>query len=307
LGSAQPYEIAPNISVAKIKLNVYSIENCLPFYRDLLGFRLAGNSSEKDVLLVPHNSNDSDTEVPVLHLSRVDAKGSTYGEDSTNLRAGLYHFAILLPSRKNLANIFNHLHQNSNQVYFEGAADHLVSESLYLRDPEFNGVEIYRDRHSSEWKRHGQYGVEMMTNPLDVKQLVREAEDKIQWRMPPKTVIGHVHLHVSDLIKSSTFYSEILGLHNTCSFPGANFFAANSYHHHVAINTWLGNDIREARPSDLGLDHFSLNLQSKENLEDLLHHMKEKEIRVFIDDTNTKNESYFILDPDKIKIQIYYE
>jgi catechol 2,3-dioxygenase len=150
--------------------------------------------------------------------------------------------------------------------------------------------------------------VEMRTDPLDVKQLVSEADDNIQWRMPPKTVIGHVHLHVSDLIKSSTFYSEILGLHNTCSYPGANFFAANSYHHHVAINTWLGNDIREAGPSDLGLDHFSLNLQSKENLEQLLRHMNQKKIQVFVDDANnTKDQSYFIFDPDKIKIQIYYE
>jgi catechol 2,3-dioxygenase len=294
--------------VAKIRLNVYNIENCLRFYRDLLGFQLTEKSSEKDAFLVPHNGKDNDIEVPVLHLSKVDANGSTYGEDSTSLRAGLYHFAILLPSRKNLADIFKHLSQNSNQVYFEGAADHLVSESLYLRDPEFNGVEIYRDRLSSGWKRSGQYGVEMRTDPLDVKQLVSEADDNIQWRMPPKTVIGHVHLHVSDLIKSSTFYSEILGLHNTCSYPGANFFAANSYHHHVAINTWLGNDIREAGPSDLGLDHFSLNLQSKENLEQLLRHMNQKKIQVFVDDANnTKDQSYFIFDPDKIKIQIYYE
>ena len=78
-------------------------------------------------------------------------------------RAGLFHFAILLPNKRYLANIFRHLTENSDKLYFEGAADHLVSESLYLRDPDSNGVEIYRDKNRSEWKRTGEFQVKMST------------------------------------------------------------------------------------------------------------------------------------------------
>jgi catechol 2,3-dioxygenase len=193
-----------------------------------------------------------------------------------------------------------------NQLYFEGAADHAVSESLYLRDPDSNGVEIYRDRHPSEWTKTGQFQIEMKTDRLDLEQLLREAEDHLDWHIPADTVIGHIHLHVSDLIKSSNFYSEVLGLHHTCSYPGANFFAADSYHHHIATNTWLGNDIAKADSTQHGLDHFSLNLKSKENFEELLHQLERMKIEVLYDESNkTNKESFFILDPDKIKIQIY--
>ena len=254
------FMISPSMSVANVKLNVYSVKRSLHFYRDLLGFQLIGKSSDDNAFLSPVGSNNKDH---LLHLSRVDkANRVIEGEQSTIRHAGLYHFAILLPSRRHLANIFRHLTENSNQVYFEGAADHAVSESLYLRDPDSNGVEIYIDRDQSEWKRTGKFQVEMKTGHLNLKQLLREAEDQLQWGMPVDTVIGHVHLHVSDLTNSTNFYSEILGLHHTCSYPGANFFAANSYHHHIAINTWLGNDIANSDSRQPGLDYFSLNLKS---------------------------------------------
>ncbi len=306
MASTRSFEISPYTSVASVKLNVYSIERSLHFYCDLLGFQLIGKSSEDKALLAPIGSNNKDH---LLQLSRVDTShGMTKGEQSPIRQAGLYHFAILLPSRRHLANIFRHLTENSNQPYFEGAADHSVSESLYLRDPDSNGVEIYRDRDQSEWSRSGRFQVEMKTDHLNLEQLLKEAEDQIDWRMPSNAVIGHVHLHVSDLIKSSNFYSEILGLHHTCSYPGANFFAAGSYHHHVAINTWLGNDIAKADSRLPGLDHFSLNLKSKENLEELLSQLRRMEIEEIRDDSNKINkESFFILDPDNIKIQIYYQ
>ncbi|HEY6950184.1 MAG TPA: VOC family protein [Nitrososphaeraceae archaeon] len=294
------------MSVANVSLNVYSVKRSLHFYRDLLGFQVIGKSSDDSALLSTVGGNNKEY---LLHLSRADtAQRATEGEQSVIQQAGLYHFAILLPSRIHLANIFKHLSENSNELYFEGAADHLVSESLYLRDPDSNGVEIYRDRDRSEWNRTGQYQVEMKTDHLNLKQLLKEAEDSKAWRMPANTAIGHVHLHVSDLNKSSKFYSEILGLHHTCSYPGANFFAADSYHHHVAINTWLGNDIANAAPRQPGLDHFSLNLKSIENFEKLLHHVKSTKIQDIGDNSNkTNKESFFILDPNNIKIQICYQ
>ena len=306
--TSRSFDISPSTSVANVRLNVYSVERSLHFYRDLLGFQVIGKSSEDNALLAPIDSNNKNH---LLQLSRLDTSHRAIeGEQSPSpiRQAGLYHFAILLPSRRHLANIFRYLTENSNQLYFEGAADHSVSESLYLKDPDSNGVEIYRDRVQSEWKRRSQFQVEMKTDHLNLKQLLREGEDQIKWRMPSDTVIGHVHLHVSDLIKSRNFYSEILGLHHTCSYAGANFFAAGSYHHHIATNTWLGNDISNADSRQPGLDHFSLNLKSKENLEELLTQLRRMEIEEIRDDSNKINkESFFILDPDKIKIQIYYQ
>jgi catechol 2,3-dioxygenase len=294
------------MSVANVKLNVHKVERSLSFYRDLLGFQLIEKTSDDNAFLSPVGSNNKNY---LLQLSRIDTANTVIeGEQSTIRKAGLYHFAILLPSRRHLANIFKHLTDNSNQLYFEGAADHAVSESLYLRDPDSNGVEIYRDRHPSEWNKTGQFQIEMKTDHLDLEQLLREAEDHLDWHMPADTVIGHIHLHVSDLIKSSNFYSKVLGLHHTCSYPGANFFAADSYHHHIATNTWLGNDIAKADSTQHGLDHFSLNLKSKENFEELLYQLERMKIEVLTDDSNKINKkSFFILDPDKIKIQIYYQ
>ena len=303
---SKSFEISPSMSVADVKLNVYDIESSLSFYRDLLGFQLIGKSSDDSAFLSPVGSNNNNY---LLQLRRIDkANTAIEGEQSRIRKAGLYHFAILLPSRMYLANIFKHLTDNSGQVYFEGAADHAVSESLYLRDPDSNGVEIYRDRHPSEWKRTGQFQIEMKTDILNLKQLIKEAEDQSEWNMPADTVIGHIHLHVSDLNKSSNFYSKVLGLHHTGSISGANFFAADSYHHHIAINTWLGNDIAVADSTKPGLDHFSLNLKSKENFEVLLHQMNRLKIEVLTDDSNKINtNSFIILDPDKIKIRIYHQ
>ena len=299
------FEINPSTSVGRVSLNVRSIERSLHFYHDLLGFQIIGKFSDENAELASVGSNNNNY---LLHLSRSHASSHLMIErkQSTIRQAGLYHFAILLPSRKYLANIFNHLTKVSNQLYFEGAADHLVSESLYLRDPDFNGVEIYRDRDQTEWKRTGQFQVEMKTEHLNLEQLLREAEDQKEWHMPSKTVIGHVHLHVSNLIKSKKFYSEILGLHHTCSYPGANFFAADSYHHHIATNTWLGSDIASADSRQPGLDHFALKLEHKEEFEQMLLHLHRMKAEVLTDDGNKVNkESFFVLDPDKIKIQIY--
>jgi catechol 2,3-dioxygenase len=296
------------MSVANVSLNVYSIERSLRFYCDLLGFQLAEKPSDDNASLSPIASS-SNNKHSLLYLNRIDTTNTVIeGEQKTSRQAGLYHFAILLPSRRHLANMFKHLTEISDQLYFEGAADHGVSESLYLRDPDSNGVEIYRDRHRSGWKRIGKYQIEMKTDHLNLKQLLEEGEGQINWHMPSDTVIGHVHLHVSDLIKSRNFYSEILGLHHTCSYPGANFFAAGSYHHHIATNTWLGNDLAKANPKLPGLDHFSLNLESKKNFEEILLQLRHSNVQVLSDDKGKINkESTFILDPDKIKIQIYYK
>jgi catechol-2,3-dioxygenase len=154
---------------------------------------------------------------------------------STTKRAGLYHFAILLPERRYMADMLQNLYDRHDQVHFDGLADHLVSESIYIRDPDFIGIEIYSDRPASEWKWDGDR-MEMATLPLDTNNLLRESTDKGWKEMPPKTTIGHVHLHVRDLSKAIEFYHQILGLNLTVTLPSAAFFAAGQYHHHIPAN-----------------------------------------------------------------------
>ena len=132
-------------------------------------------------------------------------------------------------------------------------ADHAVSESIYLHDPDYNGIEVYRDRLPSQWKWNGDK-VYMVTEPLDVKDLFIQNPNEKWTGLPSNTTIGHVHLHVSNLNKSKQFYHNILGLYHTASFPGAYFFAADHYHHHVATNIWLGTNILPANDKIVSLD-----------------------------------------------------
>jgi catechol 2,3-dioxygenase len=170
--TTKSFEISPGTQVSHVKLRVHSIERSLLFYEGLLGFKLVSKTDESAQL----SAEGSDDVSYLIHLSKVGREHKLIeGEQSAAHRAGLFHFAILLPSRKYLANMFKRLTENSNQLCFEGAADHLVSESLYLRDPDSNGVEIYRDRDRSEWVRKSPFQVKMSTEHLDLDRLYSEA------------------------------------------------------------------------------------------------------------------------------------
>jgi catechol 2,3-dioxygenase len=301
--TGESFEISPRTSVAHVNLRVNDIQRSLDFYEQLLGFERVGKVSDENAFLSAYGNGNGNKKF-LIHLSKVANEYTINKRERLAKRSGLFHFAILLSNGGYLANVFKHLTENSDKLYFEGAADHLVSESLYLRDPDKNGVEIYRDKNRSEWKRIGEFQVEMSTERLDLDQLYQEAENFGSWRMPENTVIGHVHLHVSNLSMAKKFYSEILGLHHTCTFPGAYFFAADLYHHHVATNTWLGTNIEEAKSELGGLDYFALKLPFMADFDQLMRHLHSKNIIITPDDKN-KNTIY-IHDPDKIKIQISY-
>lgn len=150
-------------------------------------------------------------------------------------RPGLYHYAILLPDRPALGRFLRHLALIGARA---GASNHLVSEALYLQDPDGLGVEVYADRPRSEW-RHRDGQIVMATEPLDTDDVVRAAGDEPWVGMPAGTVIGHVHLHVGDLARAEAFYHHALGLERTVwSYPGALFLSAGGYHHRLGLNTW---------------------------------------------------------------------
>jgi catechol 2,3-dioxygenase len=172
--------------------------------------------------------------------------------------SGLFHFAILVPDRLELARALRRVADAG--WHFTGAADHLVSEALYLNDPEGNGIEIYRDRPRDEWSySNGQ--VQIATLPLDLNGLIAElgGAESDGTPMAGDTTMGHVHLNVAELAAAEHFYGDGLGLDvTTRGYPGALFMSAGGYHHHVGLNTWNGEGAPPPPEGARGLAWFEL-------------------------------------------------
>ena len=166
-------------------------------------------------------------------------------------------------SRADLAAALHRVAEGGGSL--SGASDHLVSEALYLHDPEGNGIEIYRDRPREEWRYvHGR--LQMSTLPLDLDGVISELpNDGAPGPAPVDTRLGHVHLNVADLAAAEAFYGGALGLDVTVrGYPGALFLAAGGYHHHVGVNTWAGGD--RPPPGGRGLRWFEVVMQSEGEL-----------------------------------------
>ncbi len=179
-------------------------------------------------------------------------------------QTGLYHFAILVPTRRDLAVALVRLAQGGWQL--DGASDHLVSEALYLSDPDGNGIEIYRDRPRAEWRRGPDGQLSMATLPLDLDDLLGELQtapvDPVgDAQMPDGTRIGHVHLQVAELEQTEAFYAGVLGFDVMVrGYPGALFVAAGGYHHHVGLNTWHSRGGSTPPSGGIGLRAYELKL-----------------------------------------------
>lgn len=216
-------------TIGHVHLRVSDLERALAFYRDLLGFRQIKQQGRTAFL--------SASGEPPHHLLLTGQQDARPKPPRTT---GLYHLAIRLPDRRALARILRHL--LDQQWRFQGFSDHKVSEALYLLDPDRNGLELYADRPREQWPREDDH-IAMGTDPLDVEGLLREVDqDPEPWTgIDPRTDIGHVHLHASDLAKAEAFYAGLLGLDVTQrSYPGALFLSAGGYHHHLGLNTWAG-------------------------------------------------------------------
>lgn len=179
--------------------------------------------------------------------------------------AGLYHFAIRVPKRMDLAETY--LRLGMHGIPFEGFADHGVSESLYLSDPEGNGIEIYSDKPRELWKREGKDGISMVTEPLDIDSLLRETRVRggrsYNGKLPKDTKVGHIHLKVTDLQRSVEFYTRKLGFDLTQRLGSAAFLSYGGYHHHVGMNTWESRGGPKRKEGFLGLDEFSIVADQK--------------------------------------------
>jgi catechol 2,3-dioxygenase len=212
--------------IDQVRLRARKRNDVLGFYRDLIGLQIVQGVGS-DIAL------SSNGRAPGMIALDEDASAIPHALGAN----GLYHLAIRYPSKEALARACHHLLKSGYPL--EGASDHGVSEAIYLSDPEGNGVELYTDRPRSQWVwRNGQ--VAMRTEPLDLKGLVAAAKEAPAGAPgSPDVDMGHIHLHVSDLAEAERFYHEFLGFAVTQrSYPGALFFSAGGYHHHIATNTW---------------------------------------------------------------------
>lgn len=201
----------------------------LAFWSDLLGLTPEDHPGD-EVVLSAHGE-------PLLRLE-VRPSAPPRPPDAT----GLFHVALLLPDRASLARAFLRIEARGGRRWLVGASDHRVSEALYYRSPDGTGLELYADRPRSDWGREGGE-LAMGTEPLDLPALLEEAVD-LPWAedepaIVPGTVVGHVHLQVSDLGRTGAFYRERLGMDVTVSsYPGALFLSWAGYHHHLGLNVW---------------------------------------------------------------------
>ena len=248
MGVSPPgYRLPADLRLGAVSLQVAQLERSIEFYQRVLGLRVV----ERDERSASLAAADEDEPLVVLREHPHVATGSGAG------RLGLYHFAILMPDRAALGRFVAHLAEIGARA---GASDHLVSEALYLRDPDGLGIEVYADRPRSAWRaRDGE--LLMASEPLDLVAVTAAAAGQRWAGMPAGTRMGHVHLHVGELDAASRFYHEVLGLDRMVwSYPGALFLAAGGYHHHLGLNTWAGPDARAAAPDEPKLVEWRLVL-----------------------------------------------
>jgi catechol 2,3-dioxygenase len=237
-----------------VRLAVADLEGTRAFYERTIGLRPSGPRDEATPLAA------NGTTVVEL-VPSPDAPPRPAGT------TGLFHLAILVPSRLELARSLRRVVQSGWSL--TGASDHLVSEALYLSDPEGNGIEVYRDRPREEW-RHANGELQMSTLPLDLQSLAAELGDPGQGEsgIADETRIGHVHLNVADLDEAERFYHGALGFEVTVrGYPSALFVASDGYHHHVGLNTWAGEGAPPPPPGSRGLLRFELVADDEAELE----------------------------------------
>ena len=234
------------IEMGAVALGVSDLERSIAWYESMLGMRVRAREGAS----VEMGSGGH-------ALLRLTARPGMTEEPGS---PGLFHFAVLVPSRHDLGRALAHFVRE--RIPLQGVADHLVSEALYLGDPDGHGIEIYRDRPREEWS-YAEGGLRMDTLPLDVEGILatQDGEDASH-ELAPETRMGHVHLRVSALDGAARFFEESLGLERMAEYPGALFQAADGYHHHIGANVWQSRGRAPRGPDRLGLDHFEIVVPS---------------------------------------------
>lgn len=277
--------------IGSVYLRVSDLPAALDFYGRLLGFHQIVHRNNT-AYLSAHRDRP-------YHILLTEVAGARPKPPRTT---GLYHIAIRLPDRLALARVLKRLIAEGWPL--QGAADHHVSEAIYLADPDGSGVELYADRPRDEWTWvNGQ--VAMATEPLDVGALLDTIADEqdIPAEIDPRTEIGHVHLHVSDLGQAEAFYSGLLGFDVTQrTYPGVLFLSAGGYHHHLGVNIWAGRGAPPPPSDAAGLIAFALRVPDRETWQALVDRLSEAGRRVAPTRMDGGGMASLVHDPDGIGV-----
>ncbi len=266
--------------ISKVYLLIKDMNRSLYFYHHILGLNILSKTEKEALLGTPHHE--------LIHLT----------EDihalPQSITLGLYHFALLLPNRIELARMIYRLKEMKYPV--TGASDHGVSEAIYLDDPDGNGIEIYVDRDESYWPTE-QGKMTMFTHPLDIKGLLNELPEYHFESIHEDTIMGHLHLHVDSLEIAKSFYVDTLGFEETLLYGGSALFASDQgYHHHLGLNTWnAGAPLCER--NQVGLKGYVLNIPKGEYLS-FIRRLEKSHIPIL-------NEQYGPSIEDPLKQTIY--
>jgi catechol 2,3-dioxygenase len=236
------------LRLGAVHLTVTDLDRSVAFYQDSLGLR----QHRRDDAVAALGAGEED--LVVLHEEP--------GARPAGRHAGLFHIALLYPSREELARALQRLALTRTAI--SGASDHGVSEAIYLSDPDGNGIELYGDRPRDAWPPAAAgERVGMFTRALDLDDLLATAPgDAPPRHAGPGLRMGHVHLHVGDLAAASDFYTGVLGFEEMATYPGALFVAAGGYHHHVGLNTWRGEGVGPAPDGTVGLREWTIELDA---------------------------------------------
>lgn len=257
--------------VSQVEILVSDIQKSLKLYKDILGFSVLKEEDNKVYLTANHED---------VLVTLVELKGAMPAQ----YNVGLYHFALLLPKRSDLAKVIQSLIEHQYPV--TGLSDHEISEAVYLEDPDNNGIEIALDR---DLKNKTMDQVGFVTKMLDYKDVLKQLDPLASNKLPLDTVMGHVHFHVNDLSKAKEFFIDTLGYQVQLDYRNqASFVSDGGYHHHVAFNLWNGRNAKKRASNQAGLLKYTVKVPQK----DYLNVLNRFKMRSLIDD---EGQDYFIV------------
>ncbi|MGX6969559.1 VOC family protein [Vagococcus bubulae] len=274
----------PVTYVGEVQLRVSDLNQSTRFYTEVLGLKIKEQTSNS----VSFTTNGQDVLLTITQPNNINKKQEQ--------RTGLYHFALLLPKRADLAQVVRHFINLGVRL---GGGDHLVSEAIYLNDPDGNGIEIYVDRDASVWQwSNGE--VKMTTDPVDFDDLLKESVNPVWNGLPKGTVMGHIHLQVNDLEKNKQFYVDGLGFDVVSRYGREALFLSDSnYHHHIALNTWSGTQIKHAEKTETGIESYTILFPSETIRDEKLMSLRKIGASIY-----EENNTFYTIDPSQIKVYL---
>ena len=283
--------IAAETGMGAVHLAVTDGDRALRFYRDYVG--LMPLESEDDEIRL----GAAGRELLVLYPG---AEQPVVPKTS-----GLYHLAIVVPDRRELARVIARL---GNLRWDQYPTDHVMTKANYLWDPDGNGIEIYVESPEDGTMRmvNGTYGAwdkegrpRSGRDPIDLEEMFSHLlpGDRLDDPMPAGTKMGHVHLHVADVEDALRFYHDLVGFDVMGHMAGMGFVSAGGYHHHLGLNTWAGRGAQPAPPGAAGLRRFTIELPTKRDLDDVASRLERGEVQV-----SEVDDGFAAVDPSSNRI-----